>query len=177
MVLAGFTLFFARLRGRMDLGEPTPDNTKSDVLPVADHSVESFPSSAVPSTDTQPEKARRRFQWMPGGDPDLESSLVRPLLVGGALAALGWSVWQIGLPPQHGYSVAEWQVNRISIAASALAAFAVAVLAAAALVHLGTVVYTSIVVRFGDEDVAEALWWLMPVAVALGIGLGLLIWQ
>jgi hypothetical protein len=117
---------------------------------------------------------RRKLHWVSGGGPTLESSLVQPLWVGGALVALGWTVWQINLPPAH----PDWIANRVSIAASALAAFAVAVLAAASLVNLVSGIYKSLLHRFGKEDLSEAgMTVMVPIGVLAGMGLGWLVWK
>lgn len=119
---------------------------------------------------------RGKWHWMGGTGPSLESSLIQPLWVGGAVVALGWTLWQISLPPPLNHP--DWAINQVSVGASALGAYAVAVLAAAALVNLGTGVYTSLVNRFGKEDVTEAnMTVIMPVSVAVGIFLGWLVWK
>jgi hypothetical protein len=101
-------------------------------------------------------------------------SLVQPLWIGGAVVALGWTIWQVSMPSTD----PNWVVTQISVGASALGAYVVAVIAAAALVNLGTGVYSSLLNKFGQEDVNEAnMTWVVPIAVGLGIVVGLMVWK
>lgn len=100
-----------------------------------------------------------------GSTLDSGRTIAWPLVVGGAVLAVAWSVWQM--------ASGKGAVDSISTAASGFAAFAVAVvcvtMAMDLLIRLGGA-FSSDHPKFLDLD------WLVPAAAVLGFGLGLALW-
>lgn len=89
-----------------------------------------------------------------------------PLIVGGGVLSVAWAAWEMA----RGHSAPD----AISTAASALAAFAVGVVAVAMLIDL----IASAMEKFtGKHPRFLGLDWMVPAAVVLGFGLGWLAWQ
>ena len=89
-----------------------------------------------------------------------------PLIVGGAVLAVAWTAWQVAKGHSFG--------DAISTAASGLAAFAVAVVCIVVLMNLLMKLGAWL---GGRHPRFISLDWVVPVAAALGLLLGLAVWR
>ncbi len=102
------------------------------------------------------------------GDDDISLGRVVawPLVVGGGVLAIAWTAWHIASGMQA--------VDAISTSVSGLAAFALAVIGLAVAINL--LVAAGAAFTRGHPKLLS-LDWMVPLAAALGFGLGLAVWH